>query len=261
MSASLPRRGRTLARPLRLLSFLCVAIAACTGTRGAEPHDMSVAQHEREADAHARSAESHEEQFDPNAGTRGCFRAAGRRAERRVICWTSVRNPTSVHLAAAEAHRQHAAAHRAASAALREAETRACTGVAPDDRDMSPFEHAEDIASVRPLRSMRVIPGRGYRGNRAVGAVVTFRAVEGMTVESLQRVIDCHLARNASLGHIVPELPNCPLVPRGVRARVSSADDGFAVAIRSRNARVAREILSRARRLVPPAANGPAPKR
>jgi hypothetical protein len=222
---------------------------------------MSVAQHEREAEAHARSAEAHEDQFDPDAGTRGCFRAAGRRANPGGICWTSVRNPTAVHLAAAEAHRRHAAGHRAASAALREAEARACTGVAPDDRDMSPFEHAEDIASVRPLRSVRVIPGRGYRGSRTVGAVVTFRAVEGMTVESLQRVIDCHLARNASLGHIVPEMPNCPLVPRRVRARVSSAGDGFAVAIRSRDPHTGREILSRARRLVPPAANGPAPER
>jgi len=222
---------------------------------------MSVARHEREADAHARSAEAHEEQFDPDADTRGCFRAAGRRAERRVICWTSVRNPTSVHLAAAEAHRRHAADHRAASAALREAERRACTGVAPDDRDISPFEHAEDIVSVRALRTVRQIPGRGFRGSRTAGAVVTFRAVEGMTVESLQRVIDCHLARSAALGHVVPELPNCPLVLRGVRARVSSADDAFAVAIRSRDARVAREIVSRARRLVAAAANGPAPER
>lgn len=250
-----------MARPLQLASIVCVVITACMGTPGAAPHDMSVAQHEREADAHARSAEAHEDQFDPDAGTRGCFRAAGRRAERRIICWTSVRNPTAVHLAAAEAHRRNAAEHRAASAAPREAETRACAGVDPDDRDMSPFAHAEELVSVRALRSVRQIPGRGFRGSRAAGAVVTFRAVDGMTIESLQRVIDCHLARNASLGHVVPELPDCPLVPRGVRARVSSSADGFVVAIRSRNARVAREILSRARRLVPAAGNDTAPEK
>lgn len=241
----------------RFVWSLCVVIVACTQTPGAEPHDLGVARHEREAEAHARSAEEHAAEFDPRAGAHGCFRGAGRRAERSAICWTSVRNPTAVHRSAAEAHRRRAAEHRAASAALREAEARACNGVAPDDRDMSPFEHAEDVVSVRPLLSASVTPGRGYRGGHTVGAVVTFRAVEGMTVESLQRVIDCHLARNASLGHVVPEQSNCPLVPRGVRAHVFSAGEAFAVAIRSRDRRTAREVLLRARRLI----SAPGPER
>jgi len=44
-------------------------------------------------------------------------------------------------------------------------------------------------------------------------------------------------------------MPNCPLVPKGVVARVTSTGSGFAVAIRSDNPATAREILARARRL------------
>jgi hypothetical protein len=84
---------------------------------------------------------------------------------------------------------------------------------------------------------------------RTAGAVVTFHAVPGMTVEWLQRIVDCHLARNSALGHSAPGMPDCPLVPRGVEARVSSTGDGFAVTIRSDDDHTAQEILTRARRL------------
>lgn len=118
---------------------------------------------------------------------------------------------------------------------------------------MSPFEHTEDIANVAPL--MMSEPDARATGRpaneRLLGATVTFRAVPGMTAEWLRRVVDCHLARNASLGHVVPEMPNCPLVPKGVEAEVSSIKDGFAVAIRGQNAATAREILARAQRLLP----------
>ena len=114
---------------------------------------------------------------------------------------------------------------------------------------MSPFEHTEDIANVEQLNA-RVGGSKGQQGARMVGATVTFRAVEGMTAEWLQRVIDCHLARNASLGHVVPEMPNCPLVPKGVQVHVSSTGNGFAVAISSDDMETAREILARAQRIL-----------
>jgi hypothetical protein len=47
-------------------------------------------------------------------------------------------------------------------------------------------------------------------------AIVMFRARPSMTAEWLQRVVDCHPARNAALGHVVLDLPDCPLVPKGV---------------------------------------------
>lgn len=71
-----------------------------------------------------------------------------------------------------------------------------------------------------------------------------------MTAEWLQRLVDCHLARNASLGHSVPELPDCPLVPKGVEAQVLSTGSGFAVNVRADDPATSEEIFARARRLV-----------
>ena len=139
-----------------------------------------------------------------------------------------------------------AADHRAASQALRDAEARACVGISDSDRDMSPFDHREDIASVEPL----VDTWTKVQYGKTVGAVVTFRAVPGMTAQWLQRVVDCHLARNAALGYDVPEMPYCPLVPKEASAKVTGMDTGFAVAIRSDNSDTANEILKRARALV-----------
>lgn len=121
--------------------------------------------------------------------------------------------------------------------------------IALDERDMSPFEHTEDITSVEPLIIPEGDAPTKPLPERTVGAVVTYRAVPGMTAEWLKRLLDCHLARNASLGHVVPEMPNCPLVPNGAQARVNSTGDGFSVAISSSNPVTAREILSRAERL------------
>jgi len=41
-----------------------------------------------------------------------------------------------------------AADHRAAAQALRDAEGTSCGGIAESDRDVSPFDHREDITSV-----------------------------------------------------------------------------------------------------------------
>jgi hypothetical protein len=232
------------------LVALFVAAGCATTTPGARPHDMSAAQHEQEAQAHARTAETHATEYDPEARVSQKRCAGGDRIGVEYPCWTSELNPTAKHRRAAEEHRRHAADHRAASAALRHAEARACVGINPDDRDMSPFVHVEDIVSVEEL----VDHARGGYAKphvRKVGARVTFHAVPGMTAERLQRMIDCHLARNASLGHVVPEMGNCPLVPKGVKAQVKATGNGFVVEIRSDDPETAREILSRAERLRP----------
>lgn len=242
-----------MARTIHCSMFLGLLVASCaSATPGARPHDMSAARHEREARAHVRAADVHAAEHErgaraerercPPAGNPTGPGAGG-------VCWASLTN--AEHLNAAQEHRRQAAEHRAASAALRDAEARACVGISPDDRDISPFTHEEDITSVRRLavsdaeaRATGRLPSE-----QLLGAVVTFRAVPGMTAEWLQTVVDCHIARNASLGHVVPEMPDCPLVPNGVQARVTSAGHGFAVEIRSDSAATAREVLSRAERL------------
>jgi hypothetical protein len=213
--------------------ILCLG---CASTPGANPHDMSAANHSSHADQHGAAANAHAAEYDPEAN-RSKEHCAQGSASRDTLdaCWTSVTNPTKEHLEQAELHRKHAADHRAASEALRAAEQKACAGIAPDARDISPFWHTDDVAGVE-----RSSPN---------GVLVTFRAVPGMTVEWLQRAIDCHLARNAALGHDVPDMPDCPLVPKGVSAQVQSADKGFAVTLRSDDAQSASDMIARATRL------------
>lgn len=243
-------------------SIWCISIlgltAACASTPGARPHDMSIAQHEREGQSQAAAAEADAAKYNSNApaGPARCLSNAAASEP----CWTSITNPTADYLRSAEKHRIQAADHRSASAALREAESRACVGISAGNRDMSPFEHAEDIESVDPLTE-HIGDTEEAAAQRMAGAIITFRAVPGMTAEWVQREMDCHVARNASLGHDVPEMPNCPLVPNGVLASVRSTGNGFAVAIRSDSDSTAREILVRAQRLRSAHINSSVPNR
>jgi hypothetical protein len=142
-----------------------------------------------------------------------------------------------------------ALAHREASEALLRAEAAACVGVAPEDRDVSPFRHREDIASASPLPR----PDTSQGAPALRGAVLVFRPVPGLSTARLQRVIDCHLARNASLGpSAMPEMSYCPLAVAGAGATVSSAGDQLAVAVVSDDPAAAQEILRRARLLSAP---------
>ncbi len=223
------------------------SLVACASTPGAQPHDMSVTGHETASGDHAQMAEAHAAQYDAGASV-GVERCS-REGLTSGACWTSLRNPTGHHLEEAERHRKMAADHRAASQALRDAEGKACVGIADIDRDMSPFEHREEIVSVEPSNAT----GSGkFPSTQTKGAVVTFRATPGMTAQWLQRVVDCHLARNAALGHVVPEMPSCPLVPNGASAKVSATDSGFAVKIESDDSVTAQEILRRAQLLTKP---------
>lgn len=235
-----------------LFALSSLAVAACSAP-GTRPHEMSATQHEREAKAHSQEARAHAGRYDPKAteDTQRCRPptlpvTTGNAGE--SICWTAVRNPTAEHERMAAEHRKIASEHRAASEALRQAEVRACAGISPDDRDISPFERLEDIGGVQAITDRIGTPR--VATEVLVGARITFRAVPGLTAEWLQRTIDCHLARNATLGHVAPQMPNCPLVPRGVRATVSSAGDGFAVAVEASDRETAREVLTRAERLL-----------
>jgi acetylornithine deacetylase/succinyl-diaminopimelate desuccinylase-like protein len=237
-----------------------VPMLACTSTTaGSRPRDMSVAQHEAAARQEEMSAasgaildSSGATPLEPCRPTNGSG-VEGALTENQV-CWTSVSISTEANRRAMEEHRRRAADHRAGSAALRQAEASACLGISSDDRDISPFDHIEDIESVAPLNDRHFSSGNSYP--KFVGATVTFRAVPGMTVEWLQRRVDCHLARNRALGNDVSEMPDCPLVPRGAAALVSSTGSSFGVAIRSDDHAAAVEILARAGRLVAKPAAG-----
>jgi hypothetical protein len=215
--------------------FAALAFAGCASTPGARPEENSAAGHEAAARQHEAEAAAVAEtckRGTPPAGT---------------VCWTSVTNPNPHVLKEVAIHEKMAADHRAASQALREAEARACAGVSERDRDESPFAHREDIEGVDTIASP--VSGKGG-GFRLSGASVRFRAVPGMTTEWLQRVVDCHMARNAAMGYAMPEMSYCPLMLKDATATVSSTGRGFAIAIRSDSVDTATEIKRRAEALL-----------
>jgi hypothetical protein len=226
---------------------LAAVTMACSSPSGTQPHAMSAAEHEAAANQEHQAHEAHANQYDPGATTskERCEQVRARGS----VCWASETNPTAGHAAEAEHHRGLADKHRAASDALRAAESSACSGVPEEDRDLSPFGHLGDIRSVSPLQE-DVRTGKGT-STRVAGAEVVFRAVPGLTAEWLQRVVDCHLARNSAVGHeaSAAEMPHCPLTIRGAQARVRSVGDGFAVAVRSDDADASKEILKQAEAL------------
>jgi hypothetical protein len=224
------------------MSGALVGLMACTPTPMVSPE--SVAAHETTAarlDAIAADEEAH---YDPNplAPPRsGPCRAT------EEICWSSRANPTRRYLQHAAEHRREAEAHRAAASALRSAEAAACTGISDADRDESPFDHVDDILRVEPLRGG---VQRFLDAPQTEGVVVVFRAVPGMTAPWLEHLMDCHIARNASVGNAPTRMSHCLLVPRGVSATVTKVADGFAVTIRAPDAETAHELFRRADRLL-----------
>lgn len=230
----------------RFISFtfftVSFAMGCSSSVAGARPQDTSQAEHQSAAAEHAQAGHEHAAQYDEKAMTDpgDCIQYLG-------SCWGS--NPTDSHKDEAAEHQRAAAAHRAAAASLSSAEARACQGVSEADRDISPFFHREAIAEVKPL-SQQVFAGQGTVEKDA-GATVVLLPAPGVTAERLQRVIECHLARNAALGHDVPEMAYCPLVLKGVTATVTSAGNGFAVNIAATDPATIAEVLRRARALVP----------
>jgi hypothetical protein len=105
---------------------------------------------------------------------------------------------------------------------------------------MSPFHHVDDIAHVEPMDEI------GLTGWKLVGARVIFHALPGLTVEWLQRIVDCHLARVAVLGETAAPR-DCPLSVAGIRAQVRTIEGGFAVEIRAVDTPAAALVLSRSR--------------
>ena len=223
------------------LSSLVVAGCASSGT---EPHAMTAGQHEAVARSEEQAAKAHSAQYDPSQYVPPTIDCPFYASATCYKFWTSVANPTERHLAEGKHHAELAMQHREASQELRDAEARACKNVPEGDRDVSPFYHRDDIVSAGPFSE-----GLALGAQRVIGAEVVFASLPGMTPEWLQRVVDCHLARNSVLGAAAKEMPYCPLAVPLVKAAVRSAGSGFAVDITSNDESSVKEVLARAQRL------------
>lgn len=198
-------------RGWRLVGGTMLILSGCASA-GLRPHDMSAAEHERAALREDEKAEDAEARFNPSMSSpegTGCS----------AFCFDTWSNPSSIHGEEAWQHRQLAARHRSASAALREAEAKECIGIPERDRDLSPFFHTADIKQVQHVDMQPA----------AAVYIISFAPVSGLETADMQRLLSCHLARNAVLGHEVEGMDYCPLVPRGVRARAEPGAPGIRV--------------------------------
>jgi hypothetical protein len=231
---------------MSVLAFGALASTACASNPIPQTTDAAAAQHEQLAAHDDQLAAKQAAKYDPAARQtkQRCTGRAPREEAEIEVCWTSEVNPTADHLKKAQRYHALAEEQRATSEKLRKAEISACSGVSELDKTMSPFSHPEDVATVTPLRTAGASP-------RPEGALITFRATEGMTAPRLERLVNCHLARNACLENDAQELAYCPLVLKNVKATVTPTGDGlFSVAVRSEDPAIAQEILKRSEALV-----------
>jgi hypothetical protein len=230
-----------------ILLLLGLVTTGCAGPNGTRPQDMSASAHE--AAAAAEESEARAQRADaaayPTDETRLCNPDSV--IDPGMICWTRQKSEAGGEVLSARRHEHLAHLHREAAEHLRQAEEKACQNVPDADRDESPFAHPDDIDSVVGLWSKP----EGGPVLLLEGATVTFRSVPGLTAERLQKLIDCHLAHNATVGNDVARSPECPLVPKGVTARVKEVGGKLTVDIRGSTIDTAQEVLRRAKLLKP----------
>jgi hypothetical protein len=126
-----------------------------------------------------------------------------------------------------------------------------------DDTALEPIFSHRAIESAEPLYA-RTGADRAGTSMRLQGATLYVRAIQGMTVEWLDRALDCHSARRV-LGKIPEEFArNDPfwLPGRMVDIDTQSVGHGFRVAVRGATPEDAQEILIRANTF---AATSPSP--
>ena len=261
-------------RKLILSSMFGGTLLAGCASSGTEPHAMTAGQHDTKAGSEEKAAAEHQGQYNRSLSDAPTASSAGTSSAcisyERSNCnvrWRSEENPTEQHRKDAELHRKLAEKHRAASQTLREAEQRFCSGIPVADRDLSPFYHREDITRIDAVKEVptgneypatfvevQAIEKEVLGPGGLLGARITFRAVQGMTAEWLQRVVDCHLARNEVVG-AMEDMSFCPLAVPHATAVVSSTGSGFSVDVTADRQDDALEIVRRARSL---GATGPA---
>jgi hypothetical protein len=240
---------------IKLAFALTVLFGAldCASTRSLPDEDLSAKEHERAAAEDRGSAREMANRFDNRS-----VRYVELYPERPATCdkslpgscspyWTMTTNPSDRELSLAAAYQTRARRHRKAAEQLRQTEAKSCLLVSLADQDMSPLLRQRDIAG---LDHVGESSGRGPLGVPA-GAAIAFRPVPDLSQANLQRIVDCHLARNAALGWDQSDNSACPLNVKGAHAKVRTADGRLVVEVTSTDAGAALEILKRARALWP----------
>jgi hypothetical protein len=149
------------------------------------------------------------------------------------------------HEAAAQAAPEPALAAEHADAAkqLRDQESAACYGISESDRDRGPLARADEITGIQIVKDRGIFPKGPLE---PVGVSLYLRAEPGVTEQWLGRVVACHVAHVAVVGH--DRYPG-PLEVPGAQASVSSTGVGFRVTITSHDRDAVRSVVQRGQEL------------
>jgi len=156
-------------------------------------------------------------------------------------CWTSRRRAAAGGVTEESAEALVASEQRRTHEGLTDAESAACSGLAPVDRDSSPFAHTEDILRVERVGG----------SDAAHGVRVLFRNIPGMTPEWLAEILRCHQARAVAMMSSAPELPYGPFLVHGGDTAVAATADGLVVTMTTADVALADALWRRAQALAP----------
>jgi len=125
----------------------------------------------------------------------------------------------------------------------------ACREVPDAESSLAVLVSPEDVLRVDELKA------REHAGDPTVpqgdGARITIAAQPFVNSAWLQRVIDCHLAHNA-VSHRPASASRSPLDVEGTTITVSAEPGTLTINIGTNDHQAAREVLARARALLPP---------
>lgn len=131
-----------------------------------------------------------------------------------------------------------------------------CSTLSGRDEEMLehlPREAIEDVdrlmAAPLPPSPFRTEPVDEPEKPVFLGVIITVRPLEGLTVERLQRLVWCGLARAAVADAAAPT--DWPRTPPGTRAEVYSGGDKFIVILRPRDGAAAEAMWRAAQELRP----------
>lgn len=122
---------------LTLIVSSVLAVGACSSqTPGTMLDDMSVEEHQAQADAHEEMSDEHKEKFDADAKA-----TRERPTTNPVLDFYQIEtyNPTAQHLDAAKRHKTHSEQHRKAAQKLLSYEEQQCSKFPKETRSSCPL--------------------------------------------------------------------------------------------------------------------------
>jgi hypothetical protein len=183
-------------RQLPTATIFGLLFASCTGSNQAvKPDEMSASQHHEEAKRESQAAKSEVGQYRADAARPRPFSDA---AGGDYLYSVPVYNPTDVHMAQAEKHRDHARQHERAAQFLERYEEYECRDFPPASRAACPL--------LGPAVGVDDIDGG-----------VRVRMKEGTRVDAVVAHMRCHYA--FARARAFAETASCPLYVRGIEIK------------------------------------------